>query len=102
MCIIYLSDPMTFSLVFFIIIHALAFIYFLEIMRRVRQRTHEYPLKESVSTLPFGFIRLRHLIVLYTLFYIVWILVSLWFYVQWLRPGSIPDAPPPPETILNL
>lgn len=75
---------MSISFIFFIVLHVLALIYFLEVMRRVRQRSKEYPLHESPATLPFGFIRLRHVVTLYSLLYLLWVAISIVFYLEWL------------------
>ena len=94
---------MSFSFIFFIIVHVLALAYFLEAMRRVRQRSKEYPLHESADTLPFRWVRLRHIVILYGLVYVAWVLVSLWLYFGWLQGGTAENLPPPPnQTILNL
>jgi hypothetical protein len=51
-----------------------------ESLRRTAARDREYPMDETHETLPFGFVRLRHIIVLYILVYIAWIIFSIWLY----------------------
>ncbi len=66
-------------------------------------RVKEYPLDEKPETLPFGFVRLRHIIVLYILSYIAWVIFSVWLYNIFVdssfftSPGSSPNS-----SILNL
>ena len=91
---------MSISLIFFIVIQVLALAYFLEVMRRIRQRVKEYPLEDSPETLPFGFVKLRHVILFYVLLYLIWVLLSFWLYFRWMAgEGSLPNSP---ETLLNL
>jgi hypothetical protein len=71
---------MSASLIIFIIIHILVFAFFVESLRRTAIRAREYPMEESPETLPFGFIRLRHVVIFYILIYIAWIILSLWLY----------------------
>jgi len=71
---------MSSKLIFFLFIHLLALVFFAELLRRVYVRSHEYNLKEGHETCPFGFIRLRHIIFFYILFYIVWVVGSVFLY----------------------
>lgn len=89
-------------LLFFIILHVLALAYFLETLRRVRQRAKEYPLEDTRVTMPFGMVRLRHVVTLYILIYLGWVLFSLWLYFFWMEGGSAFPEAQPAETILNL
>ena len=93
---------MSISFIVFIVVHLLALAYFLEIMRRVRQRAKEYPLHDTSETLPFGFVRLRHIIVLYALLYLLWVAFSVGFYIKWLDIGAGPALPQPTATDLNI
>lgn len=43
-------------------------------------RVREYPLDEKPETMPFGFMRLRYVIVLYVLTYIAWVIFSFWLF----------------------
>jgi len=71
---------MSVSFVIFIIIHLIVFAFFVESLRRTAYRAREYPMDESHETLPFGFVRLRHIVILYILVYIGWVIFSLWLY----------------------
>jgi hypothetical protein len=71
---------MSASLIVFIIIHVLIFAFFVESLRRTAMRVSEYPLDEKPETLPFGFVRLKHIIVLYVLVYIAWVVFSIWLF----------------------
>ncbi|MFH0820840.1 MAG: hypothetical protein V1908_03635 [Candidatus Peregrinibacteria bacterium] len=93
---------MSVSFIIFIIVHLFALVYFLEVMRRVRQRAKEFPLRDSRETLPYGFLRLRHIVILYTLLYILWIILSIGFYVEWLDVGTGSMLPRSSETNLNI
>ena len=87
---------MSTKLILFITIHLGALIYFVELMRRILLRSREYDLKESRTTLPFGLIRLRHIIILYILTYIIWIIGSLFLYYYFIDPPqAITNEPPP-------
>lgn len=93
---------MSFSLILFIIIHVVAVVFFLEALRRIRQRAHEYPITDSSATLPFGLIRLRHMVVLYIIGYLAWFIFSFWLYFGWLAQTSGEKTLPKEEVILNL
>lgn len=71
---------MSANLIIFIIIHIFVFAFFVESLRRTATRDREYPMDETHETLPLGFIRLRHVIILYILAYIAWIIFSIWLY----------------------
>ncbi|MBU0705966.1 hypothetical protein KJ657_01335 [Patescibacteria group bacterium] len=68
------------SLITFIIIHLGVFAFMVEMLRRLTMRHREYPLDENRETLPFGFLRLRHIVVMFIISYIAWVLFSLWLY----------------------
>ena len=72
---------MSISLIIFIIIHLITLAFFVETLRRVFKRVQEYPLEENSQTLPFGSVRLRHIITLYIIGYIIWVAFSIWLYV---------------------
>ena len=91
---------MSITLIIFIALQILAFAYFLEVIRRIRQRVKEYPLEDSSETLPFGFVRLRHVIFIYIVLYLFWVLLSFWLYFIWVNVGNA-SLPTPVET-LNL
>lgn len=94
---------MPIRLAIFIIVHAAALIYFLESLRRISQRSKEYPLMESAETLPFGFVRLKHVVIAYVSFYILWVAASFWLYFGWLDAGAMPGlSEPPQDTDLNI
>ena len=59
---------MSVSLIIFIVLHLLAFVFFIEALRRISHRNKEYPLEETSRTLPFGFFKLRYVVILY----IIW------------------------------
>ena len=71
---------MSISLIILIIIHFGVFTFLIEMMRRLAYRHREYPLDESRETLPFGFLKLRHLVILIIVFYLAWVIFSLWLY----------------------
>jgi hypothetical protein len=77
---------MSTNLIIFIVIQLSALIYFVELLRRIYIRTKEYELKETRLTLPFGFLRLRHILVLYILTYAAWIVGSLFLYHFFINP----------------
>lgn len=93
---------MSIVFILFIVLHVLALAYFLEVMRRLRHRAREYPLTETKETIPFGRVRLRHLVILYGLLYVLWMVLSLVFYFQWVSGTSLPVSPEIPSTFLNL
>ena len=93
---------MSVSLVIFIIIHITVFAFFIESLRRTAGRSREYPLDETHETLPFGFIRLRHVIVLYILAYVAWVILSIWLYYVFVgSPFALTDRVPS-NIILDL
>ncbi|MFH0838080.1 MAG: hypothetical protein V1880_02345 [Patescibacteria group bacterium] len=71
---------MSISLITFIIIHLGVFAFMVEMLRRLAIRHHEYPLEENRETLPFGFLRLRHIVVMFIISYVAWVIFSLWLY----------------------
>lgn len=71
---------MSISLIIFIIIHLGVFAFTVEMLRRLAYRHREYPLDENRETLPFGFLRLRYIVVAFIVGYIVWVLFSFWLY----------------------
>jgi hypothetical protein len=77
---------MSTKLILFIIIHLGALIYFVELMRRILIRVREYNLRETRTTLPFGFIRLRHVIIAYILAYVLWVIGSFLLYYYFIDP----------------
>jgi len=71
---------MSISLIAFIIIHILVFAYVVELLRRIAHRHREYPLDETSETIPFGFLRLRYVVILFILTYVAWVIFSIWLY----------------------
>ncbi|MBN2306793.1 hypothetical protein JXD20_02310 [Candidatus Peregrinibacteria bacterium] len=71
---------MSISFIIFIIIHLGVFAYVVELLRRLAMRHREYPLDENRDTLPFGFLKLRYVVVMFIIGYIIWVLFSLWLY----------------------
>lgn len=95
---------MSFELILFIIIHLIAFIYFIEMLRRIFKRAHEYELEDTHETLPFGFVRLRHVVIAYILGYLVWIVFSIVLYLYFVG-GAFSlggSALSPNDVILDL
>jgi hypothetical protein len=78
---------MSTSLAIFIIIHLAALIYFVELLRRTYVRSHDFDLREDSSTLPFGFLRLRHIVILYVVLYLVWVFASFILYFTLISPS---------------
>jgi len=64
----------------FIVLHVIMFIYLIELFRKLSIRTREYPLEEKPETLPFGFIRLRYVVISYIISYVLWVLLSIWLF----------------------
>ena len=75
---------MSISLIFFIIIHVVVFAFVVEMLRRIAHRHREYPLDENRETLPFGFLHLRYIIILFILIYIAWVIFSIWLYAYFM------------------
>lgn len=71
---------MSASLIIFIIIHLTVFAFVVELLRRLAFRSREYPLDETRETLPFGFLKLRHIVILMIVSYFIWVVFSLWLY----------------------
>lgn len=68
------------SLIIFIIIHLGIFTFSVELLRRISVRHREYPMDENKETLPFGFLKLGHITVMFIIGYIIWVIFSLWLY----------------------
>lgn len=85
---------MSFSLILFIIIHLAALIFFIETLRRVSKRVAEYELRDNRTTLPFGLIRLRHIVVLYAISYVLWMVVSIVLYSMFIHNPTAPLLTP--------
>jgi len=79
---------MSFTIILFIIVHLVALIYFVEVLRRVFKKAREYTLKDTPVTLPFGFIRLRHVAILYVLSYLIWVVASILLYLYFIEPSG--------------
>lgn len=71
---------MSISLIIFIIIHLGVFAFTVEMLRRIAVRHREYPMDENKETLPFGFLKLGHIVVMFIIGYFVWVIFSLWLY----------------------
>lgn len=88
---------MTTNLIIFILVQMAALVFFVETIRRVNKRASEYELKDTRRTIPFGFIRLRHIVVLYILGYVIWLVASILIYIFFINPspffsdGEIPS-----------
>jgi len=78
---------MTFKLVLFILVELTALIYFIEVLRRVSKRAREYELKDTKDTIPFGFVRLRHIVIIYIVTYLVWLVFSFVLYFYFIGGG---------------
>ena len=79
---------MPIRLIIFIILHLAALIYFIEMLRRIVKRTKEYDLKDTSQRLPFGFVRLRYVVILYIAAYLVWVIVSIALYLFFIDTNS--------------
>jgi len=75
-------------LVIFIFIHLVVFIFFVETLRRVHKRASEYKLEDTRETLPFGFMRLRYVVIMYIVAYVVWVVVSVALYSVFVEKKS--------------
>jgi len=96
---------MSVSLIIFIIIHVLAFAFCAETMRRIAMKHREYPLEDTERTLPFGFLKLRYVLIFYIGSYLLWILFSIWLYTVFINPDGLSifnNSQPTPDVILNL
>ena len=71
---------MSISFITFIIIHFGVLAFVVEMLRRIAHRHREYPLEENRETMPFGFLKLSHIVVITIIGYIVWVIFSLWLY----------------------
>ena len=93
---------MSATLVIFIIIHVFSLGFLFESLRRTVHRIREYPLEETSKTLPFGKLRLRHVVILYIVAYAAWLLLTLWLYFSFLS-GTDATTPAASGTLnLNL
>lgn len=79
---------MSAQLATFILIHLIVLVFFIETLRRVSKRTNEYKLKDTRETIPFGFIRLRHLVIFYVLGYMLWLVVSILLYLTFIDSST--------------
>ena len=75
----------------FIFIHIVVFAFFVETLRRVEKRSSEYRLKDTGQTLPFGLVRLRHIVIIYIASYVAWVVVSILLYLYFINPTSLPS-----------
>lgn len=71
---------MSVKLIIFITIQIAVFAYMVELLRRLAFRHREYPLDENKETLPFGFLRLSHIVVMLIMGYFLWVAFSFWLY----------------------
>ena len=78
---------MSVSLIIFIVIHLLALIFFAETMRRITLKHREYPLEDDERTLPFGFLKLRYVLIFYIVTYVLWIFFTIWLYAVYIDPS---------------
>ena len=76
------------TLILFILIQLIAFVFFIETLRRVSTKALEYGLKDTVKTLPFGLVRLRHVVILYVISYLIWIVASVFMYLLFISPDA--------------
>jgi len=83
---------MSSKLILFITVHLATLIYFVEFLRRIYVHSKEYDLKENRNTLPFGLIRLRHIVVLYILTYVAWVIGSIFLYFYFIDPSLIENG----------
>lgn len=78
---------MSVNFIIFIIINLAVLAFFIESLRRISQRAREYPLEETHESLPFGFLRLRHIVIVYILMYFAWVGFSIWLYTIFIDPS---------------
>jgi len=84
---------MSFKFIIFIFIHLVVLVFFIEMLRRVNKRVGEYVLQDNKNTVPFGFIKLGHIVVLYILTYLVWLVLSVILYIVFIHnPSSFYDG----------
>ena len=96
---------MSVSYIIFIIIQIVVLAYFVESLRRTNIRVREYPLEETHETLPFRGVRLKHIIILYVLTYVIWVIFSIWLYITFIDPTLISESATtntPRNVILDL
>lgn len=83
---------MSVSFIIFLIIEIVIFAYFVESLRRTAIRVREYPLEETHETMPFRGVRLRHVIIVYTVTYFAWVIFSIWLYITFIDPTLISES----------
>jgi hypothetical protein len=76
---------MSIGYIIFIIIHLFVFSFIVEAMRRLAIRNREYPLDETKETLPFGLLKLRHVVIIFLTGYVAWVVFSIWLYDYFIR-----------------
>ncbi len=76
---------MSFKFILFIIVQLAALVFFIEVLRRVHKRATEYNLKDDKGTVPFGFVKLKHIVLLYALTYLLWLIASIVLYVYFVQ-----------------
>ena len=59
----------------------------MEALRNIAKRAKEYPLAENKKTLPFRFIKLRHIVTIFILAYFGWVIFSTWLYYNFIDPS---------------
>lgn len=79
------------KLAIFIFIHIIVFGFFIETLRRVNKRASEYKLRDTSQTLPFGLVRLRHMVILYIVSYVAWVIISILLYLYFINSTSLPS-----------
>lgn len=77
---------MSLKFALFLIIHIFVVIFFLETLHRIVKRNNEYRLKDSEKTLPFTFVRLKHVVILYVILYLIWVVFSIFIYFYYINP----------------
>ena len=73
--------------IIFLIIHVVVLAYLIELLRRTSARVYEHPLEDDEHTIPFGFLKLRYVIALFMMFYVFWVLFSIWLYSVFIDPN---------------
>ena len=91
---------MSISLIIFIGIHIVVLSYVFELLRRLRRKVREYPLEDTRETIPFGLIRLRHVVIIYIISYGLWVICSLLLYAYFV--GGISFGFQASPNVLNL
>ncbi len=80
---------MSFNLILFIVVQLATLTFFIEMLRRVHTRATEYGLKDNKNTVPFGFVKLKHIIVLYVLSYLLWLVASVILYIMFVQSPDL-------------